>query len=160
MSKEELKMELNFEKVREEKIRFLDSHHVIVLATSFDDRATARTVTYASKGLEVYFMSWGHHKKCVQIRGNPKVALCRDNLTMEGLGEILGNPLDEKNKEYAEIYRNKLPREFEGFARIPGMVLVKVTPTFMVSWVRIENRFFLEHLDLENKRAYLKTPEE
>ena len=58
VSREELKMELDFEKVREEKIRFLDSHHVIVLATSFDDRVTARTVTYASKGLEVYFMSW------------------------------------------------------------------------------------------------------
>ena len=160
MSKEELKRELDFEKVREEKVRFLDSHHVIVLATSFDNRVTARTVTYASKGLDIYFMSWGHHKKCVQIRGNPKVALCRDNMTMEGLEEILGNPLDEKNKEYAEIYRNKFPRDFAGFARIPGMVLVKVTPTFIVSWVRIENRFFLEHLDLENKRAYLKKPEE
>jgi len=160
MNKEELKMELDFQKVREEKIRFLDSHHVIVLATSFDDRVTARTVTYASKGLEVYFLSWGHHKKCVQIRGNPRVALCRDNLTMEGSAEILGNPLDEKNKEYAEIYRNKLPRDFEGFARIPGFAIVKVTPTFVVSWVRIENRFFLEHLDLENKRAFLKKPEE
>jgi len=160
MGKEDLKMELDFEKVREEKIRFLDSHHVIVLATSFDNRVTARTVTYASKGLEVYFMSWGHHKKCVQIRGNPKVALCRDNLTMEGLAEILGNPLDQKNKEYVEIYRNKLPHDFAGFARIPGMVLVKVKPAFVVSWVRIKNRFFLEHLDLESQRAYLKKPEE
>jgi general stress protein 26 len=160
MSKEELKRELDFEKVREEKVRFLDSHHVIVLATSFDNRVTARTVTYASKGLDIYFMSWGHHKKCVQIRGNPKVALCRDNMTIEGLAIILGNPLDEKNKEYAETYTKKLPHDFKGFAHQPGMVLVKVTPTFVVSWVRIENRFFLEHLDLENKRAYLKKPEE
>ena len=72
--KGELKRELDYDRVREERIKFLDSHHVIVLATSFDDRVTARTVAYASKGLEVYFMSWSHHKKCVQTRGNPKVA--------------------------------------------------------------------------------------
>jgi len=160
MTGEELKMELDYEKVREEKVRFLDSHHVMILATSYDNRVTARTVTFASKGLDIYFMSWSHHKKCVQIRGNPRVALCRDNVSIEGFAEILGNPLDEKNKEVAEIYRNKLPRDFDGFARIPGMVMAKVTPTFMVSWIRVENRFFLEHLDLENKRAYLEKPDE
>lgn len=84
MSKEESEMELDFEKVKEEKAKFLDSHHAIMLATSSGNRVTARTVTYASKGLDIYFMSWNHHKKCVQIKGNPRVALCRDNLSIEG----------------------------------------------------------------------------
>jgi hypothetical protein len=39
------------------------------------------------------------------------------------------------------------------------MVMVKVTPTLTFSWVIIENGFFLKHLDLENKRAYLENPE-
>ena len=88
-SEEELKKELDYDRIREEKIRFLENHHAIVLATSYNDRVTARTVTYASKGLEIYFMSWSHHKKCVQIRGNPKVALVKDNVNIEGLAEIL-----------------------------------------------------------------------
>ena len=159
-SKEELRKELDYDRIREEKIRFLENHHAIVLATAYNDRVTARTVTYASKGLEIYFMSWGHHKKCVQIRGNPKVALVKDNVNIEGSAEILGNPLDDKNKEYAEIYKKKLPRDFEGFAHQPGIVMVKVTPTFMVSMVRIDGRLYLEHLDLENKTAYLKKLEE
>jgi len=160
LSNEELKRELDYERVREEKIKFLEAHHVVVLATSLNDRVTARTVTYATKGLDIYFMSWGHHKKCVQIRGNPKVALCRDNVNIEGVAEILGNPLDEKNKEYAQTYRKKLPRDFEGFAHQLGIVMVRVTPTFIVSMVRINNRLCLEHLDLENKTAYLKKLEE
>lgn len=155
-----MKKELDYDRIREEKIRFLENHHAIVLATSYNDRVTARTVTYASKGLEIYFMSWGHHKKCVQMRGNPKVALVKDNVNIEGLAEILGNPLDDKNKEYAEIYRSKLPRDFEGFAHQAGMVMVKVTPTFIVSMERIDGRLYLEHLDLENKTAYLKKLEE
>ena len=155
-----LKMDLSFDKVKEEKSKFLESHHVIVLATSCDNRVTARTVTYATKGLEIYFMSWDHHKKILQIKENPKVALCKDNISIEGVAEILGNPLDERNNEYAEIYKEKLPRDFTGFANLPGMVMVKVTPTLIVSWVRRHNRFFLEYLDLKNKRAYLMKPEE
>lgn len=158
MSEEDL--ELDFEEVREQKIRFLDSHHVIVLATSYDNRVTARTVTYATKGLEIYFMSWDHHKKIIQIRGNPKVALCRDNMSVEGVAKILGSPLEEKNKECAEIFREKYPRDFEGYAHITGMVIVKVEPTLIVSWVRRDDRFFLEYLDLKNKSAYLMKPEE
>lgn len=159
MSKEEFK-QLDFDEIRNKKVKFLESHHVIVLATSYDNRVTARTVTYASKELEVCFMSWGHHKKCVQIRENPKVALCRDNVNIEGVAEILGSPLDEKNKEYVEIYKKNLPRDFEGFAHQSGMVMVKVTPTFVVSMVRIDNMLYLEHLDLGSKKAYLKKLEE
>lgn len=159
MSKEESEMELDFEKVKEEKVKFLDSHHAIMLATSSGNRVTARTVTYASKGLDIYFMSWNHHKKCVQIKGNPRVALCRDNLSIEGSAQILDSPLDEKNKDVVEIYRNKLPKDYDGFARMPGMVMVRVTPTLMISWVRVGNKFLLEYLDLEKKRAYLERPE-
>jgi general stress protein 26 len=160
MSKEELKRELDFAKVREQKVKFLEGHRVIVLATSRYNRVTARTVTYTTRGSNIYFMSWDHHKKVVQMRENPKVALCRDNVNIEGVAEILGTPLDEKNKECAEIYKKKLPRDFAGFAAKPGMVMVRVTSTFIVSMVRINDRLYLEHLDLRNKVAYLKALEE
>jgi len=39
------------------------------------------------------------------------------------------------------------------------MIMVKVTPTYIKSWVRIDSKFFIEHLDLENKAAYLEKPE-
>jgi len=137
------------------KVKFLQDHRRMVLATSYNDRVTARTVDYASDGLDIYFLSWQHHTKCVQIKGNPKVALCIDNVQIEGKAEILGNPLDEKNKEYADIYRGRLPDVFERFASRPGMVIVKVIPTFMVTFVRNPARRYLEHLDLERKIAYV-----
>jgi len=147
--------ELDYQKKKEEIIKFLESKHAIILATSHNNRVTARTVTFASKELDIYFMSWEHHTKCLQIRENPRVALCRDNVQIEGLAEILGSPLDEKNREYAEIYRNKVPRDFEGFASQPGMILVKVTPISIVSMVNIDNWLYLEHLDIENEKAWL-----
>jgi general stress protein 26 len=155
MSTEKLEKELDYEDTKDKIIKFLEAHHAIVLATALDNRVTIRTVTYATKGLEVYFMSFGHHKKVAQMRDNPKVALCNDNVNIEGVAEILGSPLDEKNREYTELYKKKLPRDYAGFAHVPRMVMVKVTPKFIVSMVRIEKKLHLEHLDLKNKRAYL-----
>jgi general stress protein 26 len=156
MDIEKIEKELDFENTKDKIVKFLEAHHAIVLATALDKRVTIRTVTYATKGLEVYFMSFGHHKKIKQIEKNSRVALCKDNVNIEGVAEILGSPLDETNRKYAEIYKKKLPRDYAGFAHIPGMVMVKVTPKFIVSMVRIEKRLYLEHLDLGNKRAYLK----
>lgn len=151
---------MDFERLREEKVRFLEEHHTIVLATSCDDKVTARTVSYSTEGLDFYILSWDHHEKLFQIKENPNVALARDNISIKGFAEILGKPLDEKSARGAEIIKKKRPKEFEIYSRIPGMVIMKVTPTYIKSWVRVDGRFFIEHLDLESKRAYLQKPEE
>jgi general stress protein 26 len=151
--------ELDFEKQVEEKINFLREHHTIVLATSRDDKVTARTVSYATEGLEFYILSWDHHEKIEQIKENPNVALARDNISIKGVAEILGKPLDEKSRTGAEAIKNKRSKEFEIFSRTPGMIMVKVTPSYIKSWVRVDNKFLIEHLDLQNKRAYLQKPE-
>lgn len=151
---------MDFERLREEKVRFLEEHHTIVLATSRDDKVTARTVSYSTEGLDFYILSWDHHEKLFQIKENPNVALARDNISIKGFAEILGKPLDEKSARGAEIIKKKRPKEFEIYSRIPGMVIMKVTPTYIKSWVRVDGRFFIEHLDLEKKQAYLQKPEE
>ena len=152
-------MEQDFEKLVEEKSAFLREHHTIVLATSKDDEVTARTVSYATEGLDFYILSWDHHEKIRQIKENSNGAGARDNMSIKGVAEILGKPLDEKSRTGAEAIKKKRPREFEMFSRIPGMIMVKVTPRYIKSWMRADNKFVIEHLDLENKRAFLQRPE-
>jgi hypothetical protein len=60
-----------------------------------------------------------------------------------------------RRTKYTEIYRGKLPGAFERFAPRPGMIIAKVTPTFVVTFVRNPDRRYLEHLDLENRTAYV-----
>jgi len=151
---------LDFEKAREEKIRFMEGHHTIVMATSHNDEVTARTVSYATEELDFYILSWDHHEKILQIKENPNVALARDNVSMKGLAEILGNPSDEKSRSGAEIIRKKRPQEFAIYSRIPGMIMIKVTPRYVKSWVRVGDKFYIEHLDLEKRQAFLQKPEE
>ena len=61
---------------------------------------------------------------------------------------------------FLQKHYSAIPREFVIFCRIPGMIMVKVTPTYIKSWVRIDNKFFIEHLDLKSKAAYLEKPED
>jgi general stress protein 26 len=92
MSKGEGKKGLNFKEKREEFIRFLDAkeNRTMVLATSCNNRVMARNVLVASHGLDLYFFTWGHSRKCRQIRKNSRVALCKDRVQIEGVAEILG----------------------------------------------------------------------
>jgi general stress protein 26 len=148
--------ELDYEREKDRVLGFLEGKHAITLATSLEGRVTARTVSFANDGLEVFFMSWGHHTKCVQIRGNPRVALCRDNVQIEGVAEILGSPLDERNKRYADILRGKYPDDHARFAHEPGMVIVRVLPTSLAVFSRSDDQLCLRCLDLESETAYLR----
>ena len=98
----------------------------MVLATSHNDRVIARNVLIASKGLDLYFFTWKHSRKCKQIEKNPRIALCKDDVQIEGLAEILGALLDEKNKEYTEILRNKFPDSVKRWENRPGIVIIGI----------------------------------
>ena len=150
---------LDYDKCIEEKIRFLNDDRHIVLATSLNDRVTARTIDYVCSGLDLIFLSWDHHDKITQINGNHRVALCRDNVQIEGVAEILGNPHDDKNKEYAELYRGKLPILFDVFSNLPGMIFVKVTSKLFKTFISGRNRR-IDYLDLSTYRAFWKGLEE
>lgn len=156
MGREELRKRLDYEKKKEEIIKFLESEDnvIMVLATSDNDRVLARNVLIASNGLDIYFFTWGHSRKCMQIEKNPRVALCKDNVQIEGVAEILGDLFDESNKHYTDIIRDKFPDAIKRWERYPGMVIARIRPTLVITGVNIKGEPYLEHLDLENETAY------
>jgi general stress protein 26 len=149
------KEKLNYDETVKAKVKFLEAHNYMAIATSHNDKVTVRTVTYVSDAMNIYFLSCLHHTKCVQIEANPNVAACIDNIQIQGKAEILGKPLDERNKEYADIYRKKLPAIFEIFSKKPEIVMVKMVPEFFKTFVRDADCECLQHLDLKNKTAYV-----
>lgn len=156
MDKEEIGKELNYKEKKEELIRFLESKdsETMVLATSQNDRVLARNVFVASDGLDLYFFTWKHSRKCMQIQKNPKVALCKDKVQIEGVAEILGGLLNEKTKKYTDIMRRKFPEAIEEWERRPGMIIVRVKPTFAVTGGSSNGDVYIDYLDLKNEKAY------
>jgi len=159
MDKEGPIREIDYKKKKKDIIKFLESkdNAVMVLATSHNDRVIARNVLIASKGLDLYFFTWRHSRKCKQISENPRVALCKDDVQIEGLAEILGALLEEKNKEYVDILRNKFPDSVKRWENRPGMVIIRIRPTLIATASEIiSDQIYLDYLDLENETAYTK----
>ena len=153
-----MKTELRFDEVKEEKVRFLEQHKYVVVATSLENRVTARTVRYASEGLNIIFFTLKHSKKVAQIKANPKVALCVDNVSIEGIAEIV-TQRKEEGKRLAEVIKKKFPGYLEWWlARAPQLVVfVKVTPILIATWIT-GDKPFIEYLDLQNQNACLTIP--
>jgi len=150
-----MKTELDFDQVKAEKVRLLEENKDIVLATSLNNRVTARAVRYASEGLTIIFFTLTNLKKVAQIRANPKVALCLKNVSIEGKAELVSQQ-EEEGKRLAEIIKKKFPGYFEWWYdhTTEMIVFVKVTPTLIVSYVYKDGKPLLEYLDLQNKTAY------
>lgn len=148
--------ELDFEKKRQELISFLTSRENkhMVLATSHDNRVQARVILVASEMLDIYFFTWKHSRKIRQIQENPRVALCKDAVQIEGTAEILGNLTDEKIGKFVNIMRSMYPDAIEKWERQPGMVLVRIRPVMAVTGGSSNGDTYIDYLDLEHNRAY------
>jgi general stress protein 26 len=158
MTGQELNKELDFKKKKEDFLRFLAANEngIMVLATSYQDRVLARNVLIAPQGLDIYFFTWKRSRKCQQIRGNSRVALCKDRVQIEGTAEILGGLGNESNTAYVDAFRDKFPEAIERWQDRPGMVIVRIRPTSVVI-AGSGDTPFLEFLDLENETAHAET---
>lgn len=156
MGKSRERKPLSYDEKKAEFVRFLESreNRIMVLATAYQNRVTARNVLVANRGLDLYFFTWRHSRKCVQIEKNARVALCKDTVQIEGLAEILGGLVDKSTKRYTDIMRDKFPEAVKRWEDRPGMVVVRVKPTFVVIGGSGDENIYLDFLDLENKKAY------
>ena len=151
----EMRKELDFKKFEFEIIQIFNENQEIVLATSNKDRVTSRTISFANDGLEIYFWSWIHNKKVVQIKENPNVALTLHKIQFEGEAEILGKPLDEKNIEYLDLFYKKFSEMYvDIFSKIPEMILIRIYPKAIVKFEKIHDRFHLQKMDIKYKKVY------
>ncbi|MFX1568143.1 MAG: pyridoxamine 5'-phosphate oxidase family protein [Promethearchaeota archaeon] len=146
---------LEYNTMMSEILEELDQNKEIVLATSYNNRVTARTISFTNDKWVIYFMSWDHNKKVKQIEKNPKVALCLKNIQIEGEAQILKDLSEEMYKKYLEIFKKKFSDIWiSTFSRIKEMVMVKVVPSTIVKFENINRRFYLQTIDITKKIAF------
>ncbi len=156
MSDGSMRIVLDYAEKRREFERFLSSTEggTMVLATSHQHRVMARTILVANRGIELYFITWRHSRKCPQIAGNPRVALCKDRFQIEGTAQILGSVSDPRHRPYVDLLRERFPEAVARWMRLPNTVLVKVHPTLVTVASHAGRDPTIEFLDLETHTAY------
>ena len=150
-----MREKLDFENFEKKIIGLLNEQRHIVVATSAKDRVTARTVSFANDGLNIYFISWDHNLKIHQLQENDHIALCLNNIQIEGKAKLVERPIEDKNKKLEKIFRRKFSENYiKTFFNLPELITVEIEPTRIVCFENIHNRFFLQHMNFEKRTVY------
>ncbi len=126
----------------------------MVLSTSYHDVVTSRTMSVVSLGGMLYFQTDKTFRKYEQLTNNHNVALCIDNLQIEGQCTEIGNPID--HEDFCIAYKAAFADSFHRYTMLKNERLFAVTPTFIERWIYLNGAPYMQIFDVKNKRYLLK----
>jgi len=123
----------------------------MVLATSQDNKVTARMMSCIIYNDMIYFQTDKKFIKYKQITANPMVALCIDNIQIEGVASFQGHPLETQNKFFAKAYESNFKGSFDSYSALADEVLIEIKPLKITLWEYEGKEPYRLIFDLENQ---------
>ena len=136
-----------FQEKYEAFLKSIGEHQIMCLATSADNRVTARSMSIVIISGAFYFQTDSAFLKYQQISENPHVALCVGNIQIEGLCQEKGHPLAPENTAFASLYRQYYESSYEQYSPLAVEVLFAITPTKITIWLYENNIPYREFYD-------------
>lgn len=88
-------------------------------------------------------------RKYQDILNNANVALCLDNIQIEGSCEEIGHPLD--NTYFADNFKAYFTSSFESYSSLTNERLFAIKPTFIQRWNYIDGRPIIQTFNIKRK---------
>lgn len=126
----------------------------MVLSTSLNDVVTSRMMSMIVLDKKIYFQTDRTFRKYSQLKGNPNVSLCIDNIQMEGYCEEIGKP--DKHIEFSDAYQKYFPSSYMRYTALENERLFVISPMFIERWLYIDKIPYVEIFDVTNKQYSLK----
>lgn len=130
------------------------THQKMVLSSSLGDIVTSRYMSIIILNEKFYFQTDKTSRKYKQMKGNCNVALCKDNIQVEGICSELGHPDD--NMEFLEAYKKYYPASYSRYSFLENERLFQISPTSIQRWIYIDSAPYIETFDIVNKRYVLE----
>jgi len=147
-------MEVDFDSIQEEILNLLGENKIMVLATSCENRVTARNMSCVIIDKKIYFQRDKTFLKYQQILKNSNVALCVDNIQIEGTAKIKKHPFDEENKDFIGLFKKNYKGSFDNYSHMDNEVVVEIEPKYITLWKYKNGQPFRDFLDVTAKQAY------
>ena len=144
---------LDFIAEQENLFNKIGESRLAALATSSNNYPTVRTMSFIIYEKMIYFQTGIDLIKYKQINENYNVALCFDNIQIEGTANILGQPLE--HEKIMEIYKKYYKGSFENYSKLDKEILIKIIPKKITEWeYDMDGKPYRIFIELENKKAY------
>ena len=147
-------MELSYEQVKQEVLDILEKNKYWVLATSANDRVTARSMSVVNDGVNIYFQTETLLDKYQQIVANPNIALCYHNVQIEGKAESRGRVASPENKKIREMYCANHNKAYERWQGLADQVFIEVKPVRITMWKYIDSKPCRDYLYIDERKAF------
>lgn len=146
-------MEINFNLLESEIFSLLGNKKVMVLATSSKNIVTARNMSCVIINKKIYFQTDKTFLKFKQILENPNVALCVDNIQIEGTAKIKSHPFSEENKEFIDTFKENYGSSYKMYSHMNSETVVEITPSLIALWKYENGQPFRDYLDIRKNKA-------
>ena len=120
----------------------------MVLSTSENGRVSSRMMSVVQMNGEFWFQTDRNLKKYHQLSVNQNVALCIDNIQIEGICQEIGHPLD--NPVFCSVYQDCFKGSFDAYSSLKNERLFCVKPRWMERWVYKNGLPYMETFCFEN----------
>lgn len=127
----------------------LGSCKKMVLSTSLDDKVTSRMMSMIIINREFYFQTDINFRKYEQIKYNPNVSLCADNIQIEGLCKETGQP--SENPIFCSLYQKYFTSSYNRYTNLSNERLFVIKPTSIRKWIYENNIPMMESYDFSKK---------
>lgn len=127
----------------------------MVLSSSENDKVTSRMMSVVQTNGLFYFQTDKMFKKYGQLIANPQVALCINNIQIEGICKEIGDPM--KNAIFCELYQECFNSSFKKYSALENERLFVIKPTYIERWLYINGEPGLETFDIEKKKVIFRT---
>lgn len=126
----------------------------LVLSTADNNKVTSRMMSIVQINGSFYFQTDKTFRKYQQINNNPFVALCIDNMQIEGVCKEIGHPIE--NEAFCSIYKEYFSSSYKMYTSLDNERLFIITPTYVERWIYKEGVPFLEIFDIEKENYKLE----
>ncbi len=122
----------------------------MVLSTSENDRVSSRMMSVVQINGEFYFQTDITMKKYRQLSANENVALCIDNIQIEGICSEIGRPLD--NSLFCKVFQECFKGSYDAYSSLQNERLFVVKPLHIERWNYIDGIPYIEQFDIPDRR--------
>ena len=128
----------------------IGDHAKMVLATSCQDKVSARKMSFLIMNGIFYKKKKKTSRKYQDIQENENVALCLDNIQIEGICKEIGHPLD--HQEFCKYFQKYFLSSFQAYSHLENERLFIVEPTFIQRWNYVEGKPIIEQIYIHQKK--------
>ena len=121
----------------------------MVLSTSEKNRVSSRMMSVVQINGYFYFQTDKKLRKYHQLEENRNVALCIDNIQIEGVCEELGHPFN--HPAFCKAFQECFKGSYDAYSSLKDERLFVVKPLYIERWIYQNGIPFIEKIDLENK---------